>query len=911
MKRIRPFNRLDITSGTFRFLEDLSQDEIHDRMTDGSLRPGILQPAGALSDEIYAGLPGVFAPSMASSGIHYNVDLGIAYDQIGERIAIPIDDNVLFNERAPLFSTIGIDGTAITPFSPGRIDIPDPDPTNTKSETEDAGTGLFTRYIFIAYLDVVRSVSLRETSPSSPDHQNDSTGTFTVPFPNRRKPITGKDRKTGTVYAHEFIGGYRIYTARLSEVTLPGATGLPILGNFTNHPTYGIDPVDADLVNPSLNPFSNIADAIYIGKFIWSSSGGGSIVPGSLVPGDSINPRQTFATKSLEIGIVGDKGSSTVPAVKTSIYVSGQASTLQEHVGAVGTGIVTEINPHGNAVIDFTSGFATPDNITYQDENSESGINDPNNTSNSQPSSTALTCQLVNSLKIAANTITVALPQDMGSSRTGTIVDTNYAAHVQVTPLATGQSVYIAGYRISEIRPTYNDAGGSLSGNSGIMPFISGDPVGNYVIFLMPDTATAGIGILGKTTFENLEDIPSVLSSDRWPIATVYWTGNELQTSEFNAGTTVNDLRSFGTVGKPNISGEGFIDPNKGIMALSVFENIAANGNFFVPAAVDTPTVPDSWNLDIISGGTTAASIQIIDSGTVGDVISDGPRAINALEIIVSGAGFGNTYEVNLDTYAPQLKENTLYTVSMWLKNVEGNNVNISLFGSFNGYGNVSLSYCVASKEFIFDRDATGWQRVAITLKTNAAYDPALFDPITNPTTVAALRIKILNANVINTPAFGTSGNIYIADVCVVEGDWITGMVAPKVNSGEIFMWDKTTSCPPGSIEVTELRNRLPLGASLDHAIGTSIGAGQTGDIISVIGGIANIGGHYHSCQGAGLSAGGFPIYPGDSPPGGWGAYWKSDSGFQNTSYAGSATVSVSGTEAHVSEYVLLFCRRL
>lgn len=947
MRRIRPHNRLDVIAGSFRFLQDVSQEELRDRIVDLILNPGIFPTPNATADEIAAGLPNDTFTVINNGASAIDVGIGTAYTAKGERVGIPSDDAVDFDENAPLFTTTGVTGRTvgvtapfITPFSTGRINIPDPDATNAKSETADAGVNRFTRYVFVSYESVVRTVSLAELTPSSPDHQSDSTGTFAVGSPNRRKPMTSKDRKVGTVFVHQFVNGYRIYVARLSEVIFSGGTiGTPILGNLTNHPSNeGIDPVNADLVDPNKNPFVDVANATYLGKYVWDS-GIAQIIGAPVVDNTgNDNPRKILEFKSIEAATVGDN--TVDPKITTTAYVPNQQITLQGHVSALGTGIVTPNDPHGLAVADLTAGFATPDNIIYQDESHGDGFFDRGGGENSQLETTALECTILNTLLTLSGFVTFARPKNVGGSRTIDLTGSS-EARVELAQLTSDQSLYINGFRIESVNPKLDDVSTGLGVNA-FIPFFVSDTEGTYVIFITPDLDNAGLGIIGKEIVPSGTAIESVLGTDRLPLLTVFWNKsvigsdpNRLQRTIFDSVEDCVDLRNLGLITKKEIATEAFINARKGMLALSVFENLVSNGDFAIATTEGEADVnadpPASWVGVSGANGTIAISI-ITTTPETEPTAEEGPRSVTALKVSCTAPN-GDIYETTMNSPTPELKPNTVYSASAWIKILNPGTNNLSILSQFSNLAG-TISYTVGGTKLMpLDRASSIWQRVAISFKTNSNIDPSIIDPLNSSVAVFEITFENLDQN--NTPA--DPAEFLIGDVVVVEGDWTVGFTGPRTHSGEIFLWDKTTTCPPGSVEIPNLQGRLPVGSGAGMAVGATGGSVQSGFSIPLLGNTDNAGDHAHvvttgvdgvhrhivhtpklaDAESGGTVRGMHKAGTADGVENQWtGANNGTVPDGAHAHSAASATAGdhnhgLSGVTTDLGEYAVLFCRRL
>lgn len=315
MGRVRGFNRQEYLTSDFDFLQDTKDTQTRNVLVDRIEQPGILIPMGASAQFIEngvqntSGFTDVFpiTASATTGMVHVGPNspiadpsIHIAYNEDGNRIAFPVGDQVTFDEDAPDAYTVNMVNS--TPYSTGRINV-----------DGRAGEGDGDRYVFISYLEVVR------TKGYPPNH-----GTITPGVPptitatdDYNKPIVGIDQLTGEATAVHLFDGYRIYVAISTEVTFE-SDGTPILNG-------GI--------------YTDSAKAIYLGRFQIS---GGSVA--NIILHDATRPRNLLQLRSADVGTVGDTG--TAASLPTT-YAANQTVTLQQHVSAVGTGTPSPIDPHG------------------------------------------------------------------------------------------------------------------------------------------------------------------------------------------------------------------------------------------------------------------------------------------------------------------------------------------------------------------------------------------------------------------------------------------------------------------------------------------------------------------------------------------------------------------------------------
>lgn len=346
MEHINPFNRFEILSSDFNFVQDAKEDEIKKRIIDGMLQPGSVIPAAYSGApitplQIQNGLPMVFPVTSAAAEF---IDVGplsaiidaihVAYNADGERIEVSAGDNVTFNCVAPSFTTDGTEGVPgmllkNTPFSTGR--------RNIKINKAPTGTSEF-RYVFISYLPVVRTKSL--VVDGTPPNHLGLNGNIGLTPDMHRAPLTGIDEKEGRAYTHHQINGYRIYVALPSEVNLAGA--YPVISslvatNLTNPKTPANDPFSTNL------PFTDYAKAIYIGRFTVDDTGAVTAIRPTVATADTAKPIMRMRSH------VAAKIDTANPS---TTYANGQVKTYEEHANAFGTAAsITPNNPHKQTII--------------------------------------------------------------------------------------------------------------------------------------------------------------------------------------------------------------------------------------------------------------------------------------------------------------------------------------------------------------------------------------------------------------------------------------------------------------------------------------------------------------------------------------------------------------------------------
>ena len=858
-----PFNRSEIISSNLRFLQDAKADDTADRFIDGLFETAATSaPRG-----------GILTPAGSTA---------------------PDIQNGLLTE----FTITAVSGTNIT-VSPGiayditgeRIEIPagDTTPHNPSAPSfttllpsggsvttpySTGNTGVFgglpdsdlndigLRFVFIRYVQIVKTKAL-------PPNHGTSTGTVVTPSNDNNKALTEIDQKTGQVFAPQLINGYEILVAKTADLTVgTQSSGTPILAVDQN--------------------------AIFIGQY---ELVGGPPATGisNIILSDANRPRKLLRFRSLEAVTID----STNPPI---VYVDGQVVTFQEHASATGTGVISATNPHGLAITDITGGGLEPENVLFQKETTADGLIDLQFSSNHPiGDGSALDPLNVNAA----------------------VVGTGFLARVEFKQLTADQHfIYVDGERLTDISPRLSDFDGVPANTQAIVGFSGSDVEGDYIIFAQKLSLTTG------TLNKILSTSP--LPAASLPIVKVFWR-NDGGANQFLRRSTVSpssntepiDLRSFGTVSKPQISTEGMADANKGTLAAQTFFNSVANNDFRV-TTTPASTLPQSWDTNIISTGTlTPEAIDTTDDSTMASD-NPGPKSLTGIELVFGSPP--SNLDMRFKGDVPTVKSNAVYTLSVWFKLVDTLN---SLETSVRLI-NASSSPISNEQVLNYNRDDAGWQRLSVALTTTAG---AVLTDLGN-------ELEFIFKNNTGTAPTGDL-TTRMTKVYLLEGDWVTEFVGPIMRSGEIFMWDKTTTCPPGSELVTELQGRVPVGANGSMAVGdvsaatqqTSFNVTATVDTLTVTGTVQAdidgtiVGGSLTAVAGAHTHApSGIRSFDGGSSTGlAWiqphvttinGAHQHSLSGvaisgvnaLTNTSMT-AALVSGAITVA-VTEYALLFCRR-
>jgi hypothetical protein len=879
VKFIAPFNRFEVLSSDLEFMQaaqsnidPLLPDGALDRFKDKTDKPGIVIPAGATVADIQNGIAAQFTITDSGGG-NIDVDLGQAYDSDGERIVIQSGDTVTFDANAPNFTTDGISGGG-TPFSTGRIDIP---PGGTPGDNN-------IRFVFISHLPVVRTLAL------PPDHES-KDGDISGATDNR-KPITGLDAEQGVAYAHHIIDGYKIVVVEVAAITTDSENVPQLVADST---------------------------AIFIGRYVSDSPS----TVGGIVHSDATYRRPILRVRP-HVAVKIDS------ADKPVLYADGQFVTYKEHITAIGSGVIKPTNPHGIDLIDLITTSLEPTLAAFQDEAMGNGLTDKGIEALARPINSPIDpSQFAANVTISVTGIDVFSATIRAGSATGGVVTLDAKAYekmVRVDQLSSVQRIYVDGDRLTSLSPTIAEITGG-GGDDGIVPFSTNTPspdtTGLYKIFVMVDPDNAGVGLLGKVL-----DTAS-LDEDRFLLVKVYWDGTNvtLIKSEFNESVaSPQDFRNFGVINTPQIATEAIRHATKGLLAQQVFANSLGNADFRLAADAGTYADSDVWGW---TADATVGSIVRTRSTSPPDSFANGPKTDMGLKVDLTKSGEDLDVGLFGELIAP-IKPNTKYTITAWLLVTSGNNVNMQV-DYMQDEDNKGISVTTGAQDISLnatDRDSQ-WKRVAVPIITNASASVTKGTEATPKPHLLKIRFHKGNSDIVTL----NDGDIYLASVVILEGEWVANYIGPRCYSGEIFMWDRSASCPPGSIEVTAMRGRLPVGdwdagganigdtggatpqtgfSPAGNLIGTALSGTASGAMsgsITVATGVDGAHGHLPGTSQAGFGA----------APVAWVAIDPLSAhqhNLTNQPFSGNmSSLAISGTVNNdgvdMPEYAVRFCRRL
>jgi hypothetical protein len=754
-RQVAPFNRLEVTSGVLSRIQAGKDELIINRLVDSILQPGIAIPAGSNARDVEKAFDATATVPqftiVAAGADKVTVGPGVAYDVNGNRIELVSGDATVFNPNAPLFTATITGVSAIQPaagpipYSTGRVTAFDRG-AGPPYTTPDATDGA--RFVFVRYREVV----LTKATPSNHAAATQIAITIAIATgdPDTKKPLTELDEKEGLIYAPHRVDGYEVVIVKLAGLTVPSQS-------VPNTPILAAD-----------------TTAVYVGRY--TITGG---VAGTVVLNDTDRPRRLLRLRPRETGVVQSD-----PAKRPASYDLDQAKTLEEHVSALGTGVVSPANPHGLAIGDITGGGSEPENILYQSEVMKNGIVD---------------------LLLARNN-PIPVPEVLDLEIVNTTLGT-FEAYVKCRQFTVGQHVmYILGERFANLIPTLTSLGGV--GTDAAVGFDSvADPSGTYV--LLAKKSAANIATVAK------KPIATALVAGELRLGTVYWSGTVLRKTigrdSASAVPTVDavetpprpiDDRSFGLVSLPQISTEGLAHPDNGFFAKQVFQNFLINPDFFLTDRmvynVGSNAGKDKifgWNKVNVSGNFTpspdpanyiipyqafAGSTSLLGPSavTVSDMFTDGPKTVTGVKCsFASSTGLPTTgiLHTKLRGDIRHLRSLQTYTITAWFKatapGVIGSpapNCTMSVLGRFvNSNGTTNLSVMA---DFKIDYSVNSWQRATITLVTNANVkslgDPTAVDKWQN------FEFNFISQSVTGASPLFDAADIYIANVSVVEGPW-------------------------------------------------------------------------------------------------------------------------------------------
>lgn len=254
--------------------------------------------------------------------------------------------------------------------------------------------------------------------------------------------------------------------------------------------------VDGYQIVPTTTLVPPTTTAILLGSV--ATLAGGNVDPTSLNLSGRVFSSQAANTVAITTSLADGTD-------KTTTYTNGLTTTLDQHIKAVGTGTVSSANPHGIGVADVSGlsdllGAGEPLNALYQKETHSDGI--------------------------------------VSAGKTGLVITVNGpATAIDITPLTSGEALYIAGRRFDSLSPK-NPL--TIDGIWRVdFTTLLSDPVNPYYIYVYADPVVTG-GLLAAAG--------TSAPSGSFILGSVLYVGGILQNS------SLKDYRIFGTTQSSNLA---------------------------------------------------------------------------------------------------------------------------------------------------------------------------------------------------------------------------------------------------------------------------------------------------------------------------------------------------------------------
>jgi hypothetical protein len=675
----------------------------------------------------------------------------------------------------------------------------------------------------------------------------------------------------------------------LIPLTLSGST--PALGTYyawiqyllVNDPNYPVviynngSPIttyphmlDGYQILLTSTPAAPLGDglSLFLGKIVWAAafpevlvvtqgvktaeSENGNLV--STVPQVSGDPgRMYFGVRSHNVEVVLD------PANPTATYGSNLLMTLFDHCNALGTGTLGPNNPHRIGAADIAGLGAEPIAVSNQSNSLAKGITDLSLNSSGMPnisqnSPAALSLALKPSM--GAGTLTPAgldttalANQGAGSSGISQGVQ---AAWVRIGWLQANMMAYVLGVGLSQVYPTVRQTADHLGDSSivGSLP-TSGDgwvgfsnsgtidTAGVYRIFGSQAPLSGGGSVL-LLQKQLLPGWPAVIPTEavgNLTVALVYWDGTNLwQTPQAVNGSQPTDLRSLGLVGNQQLSTVAKGSADNGILSQQAFSNLVANPAYAiaVSATAGVSEVQMGSGAFVQSGASQTASTDPTMAAPPVGAITDrvwtiNPGAAGALSAsyvfhALAGLRPDSSYGISF-YYKAASTFNGRFRVGM----ADGANISPDSLMSLDGVT------ALAPVDINVLNDGN-WHRASIVVKSLATVNPN-----------NGVQSKFLEFVFEQGSGASLASTFAMTNIQVTQGEWVPGYQAGgRIPTGMSMFTDVLTTCPPGSVENTNLRGTFPIGYQPSGTgtnglenIGTTLGTPATNG--------SQIGYHQHS----------------------------------------------------------------
>lgn len=564
--------------------------------------------------------------------------------------------------------------------------------------------------------------------------------------------------------------------------------------------------------------------SVFLCKLVWAASfpeiitltdgeetrtNGNSI---STIPADVVGePKRVYCmARQQAVEVIPDS------TLRPANYAEGERHSLQDHVSAIGSSAPNPRNPHGTTLDDIPGGTAEPKATTNLKESLADGLLDfaDGNNSPRANSDAALPTIEQNSLVPANLNATTVL----GTGIDSTVKD----AWIRISDLGADQVAYLTGIRLKRLYPSLRETSDHTSDPSinpldpdsgdGWIGFSNAgggaDPAGTYRLFGQPGVLNGqDVLLLRKELLGGYPSVIPPLARGLMPLGQVYWDGNDLFRDSLKAQVATNtaenrpiDERTLGMVGPEQLS--TYLKEQS--LAGQTFQNLLGNSNFmFNKVATQFP----GWVIDDSAGAAYLPNASILQLLAATDplLVSGGPGALfGTILTPVAGQTTGTTKFYGQLAY---LKPNTTYSIAFWYRADNGWTSRLRV-GINQGVAGPN-SVLTTGSPFPGPLDAHViddglYHRAILTVKTNAAVNP-------DPANTFHLLFQL---DATATPTVAGKA-LRITNVQVTEGEWVPGYdtaVGRTIPAGGNIFFDDRSSCPPGWVENTNLRGRMPLG---------------------------------------------------------------------------------------------------
>lgn len=578
--------------------------------------------------------------------------------------------------------------------------------------------------------------------------------------------------------------------------------------------------------------------SIFLAKVIWAVSfpetltvtdgeiiqDNGNVV--STIPTESVGEpkRVYFLHRQQAVEVIPD------PDAKPETYAFNERKNLRDHVSAVGSTSPNPSNPHGTTLADIPGGTDEPKATVFQNESLSKGIVDLNILQNSPREQSDAMLPSIDQATLTPAGLDAATIAGTGIN--SSVKD----SWIRVSDLNDKESAYVEGDRFKQLYPTVRDTSdhtGDLSidptdpaTGDGWIGFSSAigfaDVSGTYRLFAEPgDLGGTEVLVLRKELLASFPGTIPDLADNALLLGFVFWDGNDLfrdyllaQTASASENRPV-DRRSLGLVGPKQLSTELKMDAQRGALVGQTFNNNLGNSNFLVDKA---PTEFPSWIINDSLGAAYLATTDFIRFDDTDDatLITGGPGALSGLQVTPNAGE--TTGQASIFGQLGYLKPNTKYGISFFYKVPGGWNGRIRMGINSNTTGSASVITTGSPlgqplDVFLLNDDL--WHRGTLVVETQGTVDP-------NNIFHFELRFNTTSIASVSVPAKFTNFQ-------VTEGEWIPGYAQGAASGGNIFYDDRAT-CPPGTLENTNLQGRIPIGAvpggtSGMDAFGNNLGA--------------------------------------------------------------------------------------